>query len=150
MMLDGEQIRVLVVDDSPELLEMLVSSLTHAGKFVVQGVRDGIAGLEAVFEFRPHCVVVDVKRPGLDGYRLVRAMRSDAETATIPLIILSTMAQQERIAGYVAGVDRTLLKPAKPQDIVTAIREVLAISEDERRQRLLAERGEPPSDGAGE
>jgi CheY-like chemotaxis protein len=137
MMLEGEQIRVLVVDDSPELLEVLVSSLTHFGKFLVQGVRDGIAGLEAMFEFHPHCVVMDVNISGMAGYQLVRTARSDPETAAIPFIILSALAQQHgRVAGYVAGVDRHLLKPARPQEIVAAIHDALAVSEDERRRRL--------------
>jgi DNA-binding response OmpR family regulator len=130
---------VLIVEDNPDLLDLLLLALPHLGPFRVVGVSDGIAGLEQFYALRPQCVVIDVRMPGLDGYQLVRALRGDAETAATPLIILTALAQQkEQFAGLAAGADLYLVKPVTPQDLVAAIRQVIALSEADRLQRLQA------------
>lgn len=128
---------VLIVEDNPDLLDLLLLALPRLGPFRVVGVSDGIAGLEQFYALRPQCVVIDVKMPGLDGYQLVRALRGDPETAATPLIILTALAQQkEQFAGLAAGADLYLVKPVTPQDLVAAIRQVIALSEADRLQRL--------------
>ncbi|HEY7355293.1 MAG TPA: response regulator [Ktedonobacterales bacterium] len=130
---------VLIVEDNPDLLDLLLLALPRLGPFRVVGVSDGIAGLEQFYALRPQCVVIDVRMPGLDGYQLVRALRGDSETAATPLIILTALAQQkEQFAGLAAGADLYLVKPVTPQDLVTAIRQVIALSEADRLQRLQA------------
>jgi CheY-like chemotaxis protein len=130
---------VLIVEDNPDLLDLLLMALPRLGPFKVVGVSDGIAGLERFYELRPQCVVIDVKMPGLDGYQLVRALRGDPETASTPLIILTALAQQkEQFAGLAAGADLYLVKPVTPQDLVAAIQQVIALSEADRLQRMQA------------
>ncbi|HEU5367913.1 MAG TPA: response regulator [Ktedonobacterales bacterium] len=130
---------VLIVEDNPDLLDLLLMALPRLGPFRVVGVSDGIAGLEQFYAQRPQCVVIDVKMPGLDGYQLVRALRGDPETAAAPLIILTALAQQkEQFAGLAAGADLYLVKPVTPQDLVAAIRQVIALSDADRLQRLQA------------
>src|SRR5215475_9336046 len=98
---------VLVVDDDPDLLQLLTDGLELLGNFTVVSATDGMQGLERFFEVRPDCMIIDVKMPGLDGYQLVRALRGDPESAATPLIILTAMAQdQNRMAGLVSGVDQ--------------------------------------------
>ncbi len=129
--------RVLIVDDNVELLELLVSSLSRMGGFDVMGAPDGVSGLRDYFEFRPDCVVIDVKIPALDGYQLVRALRGDPASAETPLIILSALAQERnRIAGLLSGADRYLAKPVTPQELVTNIREAIEIGATGRTERL--------------
>ncbi len=137
---------VLIVEDNPDLLDLLLMALPRLGPFRVCGVADGISGLEQCYELRPQCIVIDVKMPGLDGYQLVRALRGDPETASIPLIILTALAQQkDHFAGLAAGADLYLIKPVTPQALVAAIHQVINISETERLQRLEALlEAEPP------
>jgi DNA-binding response OmpR family regulator len=136
-------ITVLIIDDNLELLEVLSEGLELAGPFSVRTACDGVQGLEECLAEHPDCLVIDVKMPQLNGYQLVRALRGDAETADIPLILLTALAQDyERFAGLAAGTDRYMIKPVTPRELAAAIREVLALSAHERAdhyQELVAE-----------
>jgi CheY-like chemotaxis protein len=130
-------ITVLIVDDNLELLRVLSKGLALAGPFTVVTASDGAQGLEHCLTHRPDCLVIDVKMPGLTGSQLVRALRGDPETAEIPLILLTALAQDyERFAGLAAGTDRYLLKPIKPRELAAAIQEVLTLSAQERQRRF--------------
>ncbi len=137
-------ITVLIIDDNLELLEVLSEGLELAGPFSVVTASDGAQGLESCLTYHPDCLVIDVKMPELNGYQLVRALRGDPETAEIPLILLTALAQDyERFAGLAAGTDRYLIKPVTPRELAAAIRDVLALSAQEREQRYtqLVEEG---------
>jgi CheY-like chemotaxis protein len=140
------RIPVLIVDDNLELLRVLSKGLELAGPFTVMTASDGAQGLERCVTHRPDCLVIDVMMPGLTGYQLVRALRGDPETADIPLILLTALAQDlERFAGLAAGADRYLLKPVRPRELAAAIQEVLTLSAQERQRRfsqLVEEEGQ--------
>jgi DNA-binding response OmpR family regulator len=128
-------ITVLVIDDNLDLLEVLAEGLELAGPFTVITANDGAEGLEQCLTYHPDCLVIDVKMPQLNGYQLVRILRGDSETADIPLILLTALAQDhERFAGLAAGTDRYLIKPVTPRELAAVIREVVALSLQERQQ----------------
>jgi DNA-binding response OmpR family regulator len=128
-------ITVLVIDDNLDLLEVLAEGLELAGPFTVMTANDGAHGLEQCLTYHPDCLVIDVKMPQLNGYQLVRILRGDTETADIPLILLTALAQDhERFAGLAAGTDRYLIKPVTPRELAATIREVVALSMQERQQ----------------
>lgn len=128
---------VLLVDDNPDLVELLVPALRWLGNFTVESANNGIAGLERCIELRPDCMVIDVKMPGLDGYQLVRALRGDPDTAFIPLVMLTALAQdKDAFTGLAAGADQYLIKPVKPQDLVAAIQQAIALGEADRQHRM--------------
>ena len=130
---------VLIVEDNPDLLDLLLLALPRLGPFKVVGVSNGIAGLERFYELRPQCVVIDVKMPELNGYQLVRALRGDPETASTPLIILTALAQdKDQFVGLASGADLYLIKPVSPVDLAAAINHVIALSEADRLQRWQA------------
>lgn len=130
--------RILIVDDSPILLESLTFALSMRG-FHVATAADGITGLERAVALQPECIVIDVKMPGLDGLQLVRVLRGDPQTAHIPLVILSAMVQPaDQSAGMFSGADRYLTKPTHPQDIDAAIRQAIALDGEMRAARLRA------------
>jgi CheY-like chemotaxis protein len=130
---------ILVIDDNRDLLHLITESLTLLGDFTVVTAENGADGLARAVEARPACAIIDVKMPGLDGYQLVRALRGDPATASIPLIILTALVQDHyRFAGLLAGADHYLTKPIKPADLVLAIQEAIELSQAERDQRTLA------------
>jgi CheY-like chemotaxis protein len=130
---------ILVVDDNRELLQLLTDTLEKLGRFKVETAVDGIEGLERYFVMRPDCMVIDIMMPGLDGYQLVKALRGDPASARTPLIFLTALAQdRDRFAGFVAGIDQYLVKPVRPQELVAAVRQALALSDTERNQRQRA------------
>jgi len=141
----SEPYTVLVVDDSAELLDAVTFALRTLGGFQVETAADGAEGLQKAVELQPDCMVIDVMMPELNGFQLVRALRGDPATASIPLVILSALVQEsDHARGMYAGADQYLTKPTKPQDLVEAIRRAIALSDEERRRRMraLAEDGE--------
>lgn len=130
---------VLIVDDNPRLLAFISDTLRELGNYMVATARDGVQGLEMYFALQPDCMVIDVRMPGLDGFQLVRALRGDPASASTPLIILTAMAQDsQRLGGLLAGVDRYLIKPVEPLDLVDAIQQAIALGDDDRRRRMRA------------
>jgi CheY-like chemotaxis protein len=130
---------VLIVDDNADLLSSLTFALSTLGPLIVRTATDGADGLEQVYSLRPDCVVIDVKMPEVDGIQLVRALRGDPETAGIPVVILSALVQEnDQALGMFAGADQYLTKPAKPQAVAEAIRRAIALSAEDRMQRMLA------------
>jgi CheY-like chemotaxis protein len=86
--------------------------------------------------------------PGLDGYQLVRALRGDPETADIPLVILTAVAQDKgQLSGLAAGADQYLTKPVSPQSLIAAIQQAMTLGQQERMRRLrvLAESDMEPT-----
>ncbi len=128
---------VLLVDDNTELLDLLAQALEKLGGYTTARAVDGLAGLEMAMTSKPDCMVIDILMPELDGYQLVRTLRGDPETADIPLIILTALAQDKnRFASLASGADIYLTKPISIPELVAAIQQAIAISDAERAQRL--------------
>jgi DNA-binding response OmpR family regulator len=131
-------IHLVVIDDDPNLRESLAEGLPLFGNFIVQQANDGVEGLNLISLHHPDCVIVDIRMPHLDGYQLVRAIRGDAETSDIPLIMLSALSQDmNRLAGLLSGADVYLYKPVMLETLVHAIQETVRISREERTKRAL-------------
>jgi len=83
-----QRFNVLVVDDEPDKRQLLAFALSREG-YEVRTADDGVAGLAAVMEQQPDLIVTDVMMPRMDGYEMVRRVRSDPRTKFIPVIIQS-------------------------------------------------------------
>ena len=127
--------QILVVDDNPDLREYIATLL--ASDYDVVAVPDGLAALDAVHIHRPDIVVSDVMMPRLDGFGLVRALRADAATATLPVILLSARAGEDAsIDGLDAGADDYLVKPFSARELLARVRTHLELA---RTRRLWIE-----------
>lgn len=136
--------KVLVVDDSPVIVELVRHAIEMQGKYVVVVAYDGVEGLEQYQRERPDCVIVDVMMPRMDGFQLVRCLRGDSKSSATPLIILSALASPEKeLTGFLSGADEYLTKPFKPSELCETLDRVMTLSPDEREERLrrLAEGG---------
>jgi DNA-binding response OmpR family regulator len=140
---------ILVVEDDLDLRPVLAATIRMLLPCVVSTAPDGAQGLLMVAEIHPHCVIVDLKMPHLDGFQFIRALRGDPETAGIPIIILSALVQDfEKFDGWAAGADQYLNKPATPDELLAAIQFAVALSVADREARLqqMSESGQiPPS-----
>ncbi len=137
---------VLIIDDDLDLLPFLADTVRLLTPYTVVTAENGVIGLEQVFACSPHCVVVDVKMPEIDGYQFVRAIRGDPLTAGIPIIMLTALGKEkDRFSGLASGADKYLQKPAEPADLVAAIEEVIQMGDAERkaRMKLLADAPQP-------
>lgn len=128
--------KVLVIDDNPTIVELIRYAVSLQGSYEVVVAYDGVQGLERIMAEQPDCVIIDVKMPKMDGYKLVRCLRGDPQTAEIPLIILSAMTREEdQLTGLLSGADEYLTKPFKPNALNAAIERVLTLTPEERQHR---------------
>jgi CheY-like chemotaxis protein len=113
--------RVLVVDDSAVVRELIAVNLELEGLEVVQCV-DGLEALERIAEQRPDAITLDVMMPRLDGFSTVERLRADPTTAGIPIVIVTGRASAADLArGEALGVDAYLTKPFEPSELVGTV-----------------------------
>lgn len=113
--------RILAVDDSPTVLEMLTSILESGGYSVITAT-DGAEALEMARAERPDLILLDVMLPKLDGYRVCRLLKFDQHYRAIPIIMLTAKAEDQAVAtGIRTGADQYLTKPVEPDALLAAI-----------------------------
>ena len=116
---------ILVVDDEPDLVEILRFRLEREG-YRVLSAEDGPSGLEAVMRHMPDLVVLDVMMPGFDGFELLRRMKADARLAQIPVILLTAKADLSSvIKGWNMDVDNFVTKPFDLDELAEMIENTL-------------------------
>ncbi len=116
--------RILVVDDDPtarELLTGLVQDLGHEAL----AVPDAIAALAAVAAAPPDLLLSDVTMPGLNGFDLCRRLKADSTTRLIPVVLITGIGEEHKIAGIEAGADDFLGKPFSQGEIRARMRALL-------------------------
>lgn len=125
---------VLVVDDDPDIRELIIWKLTQAG-FATLTAGDGEAGLAVAMAGDgdgriPDLILVDWMMPKMAGIELCRALRANGPTARIPIILLTAKAQEAEVErGFAAGVDDYIVKPFSPREMVSRVQALLARSE---------------------
>jgi two-component system alkaline phosphatase synthesis response regulator PhoP len=130
--------KVLVIDDSPLIVDLVRHAVEMQGKYTVVVAYDGVEGLEQYYRERPDCVIVDVMMPQMDGFQFVRCLRGDAETSQVPLIILTALTTPDKeLTGYLSGADEFLTKPFRPSVLCATLDRVLAMTPEERARRLM-------------
>jgi DNA-binding response OmpR family regulator len=116
---------VLVVDDEPDVVDLIRYHLRSAG-FEVLTALSGPAGLIKATESRPDAIVLDLMLPQMSGIEVCRALKKNQQTANIPILILSAKGEaSERIAGLEAGVDDYTTKPFSSRELVLRIQNLL-------------------------
>jgi DNA-binding response OmpR family regulator len=116
---------ILVVDDDPVILQLLQVNFEMEG-FTVITAADGKGGVERTRSDRPDIVVSDVMMPKMSGIELVAELKGDADTAGIPILLLTAKAQQADIgAGMDAGADDYVTKPFEPLELIDRVNRLL-------------------------
>ncbi len=117
--------RLLVVDDDPGLL-LAVSETLRAEGYEVATARRGAEALVHVAQTIPDLIISDIRMPGMDGYQLVRNLRSNARTRLVPIVFLSAKDETaDRIEGFRAGVDAYVTKPFEPDELAAVVLAIL-------------------------
>jgi two-component system OmpR family response regulator len=120
---DGAPIRVLVVDDEPDLVEVLSTVLRHEG-WEVRAAADGAAAVSVAREFHPDAVLLDVMLPDIDGIKVLRRLRAEAPHVCV-LFLTARDAVEDRIAGITAGADDYVTKPFSLEEVLARLRGLL-------------------------
>jgi type II secretory ATPase GspE/PulE/Tfp pilus assembly ATPase PilB-like protein/CheY-like chemotaxis protein len=123
--------RVLVVEDSPTIVSVIKYFLELEG-FDVLVAENGLAGLEIAFREHPDVIVTDVNMPGMGGVPMVKALRADARTSRIRIMMLTSESSIEsETEGLAAGADDYVLKPVEPRRLAARVKALLARSRAE-------------------
>jgi two-component system, OmpR family, response regulator len=115
--------RLVVVDDEPNIVELLSASLRYAG-FDVSSARSGREAVERIRDVRPDLVILDVLMPGVDGFSVLRQLRGNG--VDIPVLFLTAKdAHEDRIAGLTLGADDYVTKPFSLVEVIARIHAIL-------------------------
>jgi DNA-binding response OmpR family regulator len=121
----AEDPSVLVADDDEGVRDLISVKLENAGYRVITA-ENGSTALDLVLRERPDAVILDVSMPGRDGLSVCHEMHSTADTARIPVLMVSGRTGRADInLGYTAGADDYLVKPFKPADLLRRLRLLL-------------------------
>lgn len=136
-MSDSNTAVILIIDDD-NVSRLALRRLLEKDGYRVEGADDGQAGLELARTLEPDLILLDVIMPGLDGYQVCRALREDQNLAEVPILMLTSLEDQEsRILGLDAGADDFLTKPYQPRELKARVRTVTRLN---RFRRLRNER----------
>ena len=119
----NEGVKVLVVDDEPNIVELLTVSLRFQG-FEVESVNSGAEALKVAREFRPDAYILDVMMPGMDGFELLSKLRADGFDGPV-LFLTAKDAVEDRIHGLTIGADDYVTKPFSLEEVITRLRVIL-------------------------
>ncbi|MDA8431374.1 MAG: response regulator [Nitrospiraceae bacterium] len=134
------QRNILVVDDEPDIVELVAYNLGKEG-FLVSSASDGDEALAKIRGGKFDFVVLDLMLPGMTGMELCRVIRNDPATKNLPVIMLTAKGEEvDKVLGLEVGADDYLTKPFSPRELIARIRAVLRRTagrkEDEKVMRL--------------
>ena len=116
---------ILVVDDEPDIVEIIQYNLEKSG-FDVIVAADGPVALEKARDETPDLIVLDLMLPGLEGTDVCRILKQDERTRSIPILMLTAKSEEiDRIIGLELGADDYVVKPFSPREIALRIRNIL-------------------------
>jgi len=117
--------RILVVDDEPDIVALVVYHLAKDG-YRVSSASSGSEALATARRERPALMVLDLMLPGLSGFEVLEQLRADESTADIAVLMLTARKEEpDRIKGLSLGADDYLTKPFSPQELVLRVRAIL-------------------------
>ncbi|MCU0549207.1 MAG: response regulator [Leptolyngbya sp. Prado105] len=129
----GNQARILVVDDNPDLRSYVSSILRQRG-YVVLTARNGAEGFEQVKEHRPSLIVTDLMMPLVSGLDMIRMIRAQEDLKGTPIVLLTAKADEDtRLEGVERGADAYLSKPFNDRELFAEVRNLLSLKENEQR-----------------
>ncbi len=123
----SEKKKVLLVDDDPDFVEA-VKVIVQSGGYDVRVACDGKEGLEAVAAERPDIIVLDVMMPVMDGHKTCAALKGNKETADIPIILLTAVADRVTTSTYThrdmleSEAEDYMPKPVEPKELLDLIK----------------------------
>ena len=135
------QSKIMVVEDDPDIAQLLAITMKKAG-FDVAVSENGNDALNLIRRHPPDLVILDLMLPGIDGFEVCKEMKREPKTADVPVLILTARGEEiDRIIGLELGADDYLAKPFNPRELLARIKAILRRCEppplDRRRLQVL-------------
>ena len=126
--------RILVVDDEPDAIELIRFNLKASG-YEVLTAEDGEEALAKARKFSPNMILLDVMLPEIDGLEVCKILRRDPATASLPIIMLTAKASEiDRVLGLEFGADDYVTKPFSPRELMLRVRNLLKRKESSKEE----------------
>ena len=118
-----ENVRLIVaVDDNPDVLQLIAASLEQSPYRVI-GIQDAAKAIEVIRELHPSAITLDIMMPKINGWQILHELKSNPQTASIPVILLTVL--EDRSAGYVLGADEYLVKPVARDSLLNVLQQLV-------------------------
>lgn len=116
---------ILIIDDSPTDVRVFTTMLEKAGH-AVDAVGNAEDGIERVRVAQPDLVIMDVIMPGMNGFQATRTLARDPQTATVPIVMITTKSMEtDRVWGLRQGARAFITKPVKEKELLACINDLL-------------------------
>ncbi len=120
-----KDIRILLVDDEPDILEIVGYNLTSEG-YQISTANNGLKAIEVAKKYRPHLIILDVMMPEMDGIEACEKIRKIPELSETLITFLTARGEDySQVAGFDAGADDYITKPIKPKVLVSKVKALL-------------------------
>jgi class 3 adenylate cyclase/CheY-like chemotaxis protein len=120
--------KILVVDDTPPNIRLLEAVLSPRG-YIVLTAASGQEALDLVATDAPDLVLLDILMPGMDGYEVCTRLRSDPATSLLPVVMITSSGEQEKLRALEAGADDFISKPFNQAELLARVRSLLRVKE---------------------
>ncbi len=118
--------KILIIEDDPSALRFIEYTLEQEG-YQVLAATNGLVGIRKAQNEEPDLIVLDIMLPGIDGFEICHRLRTEPQTAQLPVLMLSAKVQEvDKATGLKVGADDYLTKPADPSEIVSRVETLLA------------------------
>ncbi len=121
----SRRFKVLVVEDDPDIRELVRFNLTQEG-IVVEEAQDGAEAMQRIKRRAPDLVLLDLMLPGMTGLEVCRALRASRETAALPIMMVTAKSTEtDKVLGLELGADDYVVKPFSPRELVARVKALL-------------------------
>lgn len=136
--MENSKIKILIVDDEPDILEFLSYNLKKEG-FLIHTAPDGRTAVDMAFKTKPHLILLDVMMPDIDGIETCELIRDDPTLDNTLIAFLTARGEDySQVAGFEAGGDDYITKPIKPRVLISRIKALLKRVNFEGEQREVS------------
>jgi DNA-binding response OmpR family regulator len=131
--------KVLIVEDEPDVVDMLVRQLKKAGAFSTIVAHDGETGIQLARDEPPALIILDLMLPKMSGLEVCRVLKSENTTRHIPIMMLTAKGEEiDRIVGLEFGADDYVTKPFSPREVVLRINAILRRSQSTPAEKTVS------------
>ena len=118
--------KILIIEDEPDVIDLLTLQFKKAGEFSVATATDGASGVRKAREESPALIILDLMLPNMPGLEVCKILKSDPATRDIPIIMLTAKAEEiDRIVGLEFGADDYVTKPFSPREILLRVQAII-------------------------
>jgi two-component system alkaline phosphatase synthesis response regulator PhoP len=139
--MEKRDIKILLVDDEPDILEIVGYNLSSEGYKVITA-ENGAEGLKKAKKEKPHLIILDVMMPEMDGIEACEQIRTIPELKDVIITFLTARGEDySQVAGFDAGADDYITKPIKPKVLVSKVKALLRRYKEEEKQENIVKIG---------